>query len=91
MAKFYVGQRVRVVGGPGGNPLYRHMDGEEGVISGPCACLNLGCPCWELHGFYTPFGDLIGFHPDELEPILDPGRELVSWDACLWQPQGVEA
>jgi hypothetical protein len=22
----------------------------------------------------------------QLEPIIDPGREVVEWSACLWQP-----
>lgn len=23
----------------------------------------------------------------QLEPLTDPGREVVEWDACLWKPE----
>jgi hypothetical protein len=93
MSKLFVGQRVRVVALAGANPIYNHMNGKEGVISAPCSCGVPGCPCWELHGFYALSGRLVGFLPEELEPILDPGREVISWEAMagLWTPAGVPA
>lgn len=92
MKRLYVGCRVRILRASGFD-LYPHLTGKEGVISGRCDCDVTDCPCWELHGFYGHTGRLIGFHPDHLEPIQDPGRQSIDWAdmADLWTPSGVEA
>lgn len=110
MAKFYVGQRVRIKWSEG----WPELAGQEGVLVpvpvGEFDCVGLrvanpdGNPwacapdCWgsslapypgrgERYGFAECFGP----SPDQIEPILYDGNQLVRWDACLWQPQGVEA
>lgn len=31
------------------------------------------------------------FEPHELEPIIPEGHQIVSWEACLWTPEGIPA
>lgn len=83
MARFYVGQRVRVV-----HCLDRELMqviGKEGVVN-EINCVNehgkkglIGITIEEEHDWC--------FFPYQLEPLTNPGREVVSWDACAWKPE----
>jgi hypothetical protein len=92
MAKFYVGQRVRIVATD-----TKHA-GRETVIT-KAGVLVEGNSAWPSYLGYevaipctvNPDYRWCVFEPQDLEPILYDGNQLVSWDACLWQPQGVEA
>ena len=86
MSRFYVGQRVRIVGrdyfGKGENP-----SGLEAVISqGPGSFLG---PCtgrpytWIVR---TTTGREIWANSSDLEPATD-SYDVVSWKDCVWQPE----
>lgn len=89
MSRFYVGQRVRIVHSFDG----RYVGSETTITA-----LNVVA--------YTPSGTADVGHeidirswdgqryvarPGWLAPIVDPGRQVVSWSECLWQPEGVAA
>lgn len=90
MATFRVGQRVRVVSGTCGPNTVLQVDpvGITGVIVGTFSCPNAG---FNPHGDYdvsmrTDNG-LLGMTCSRcLEPILDDGRRLSTWDECAWKP-----
>jgi hypothetical protein len=83
-----VGQRVRIV-----YCIERpDLAGRETVITeGLSVHHGWGGETWEgygvaLHPMFAPT-------PNQLEPIIDPGREVISWSAMegLWVPGGVVA
>lgn len=83
MARFYVGQRVRIRC-PGSE-----VDGQDTTIR------RLDVEAEEpLDGKYVGAEvDIVGdgypfcvFEYHELDPLTDPGREVVSWSECAWQP-----
>lgn len=87
---FYVGQMVRV------NMPASTVHGRETVI------LDLFVGVGRYVGHRVDLLVEVGygagemrcvFEPHELEPILDPGREVISWSAMegLWVPGGVVA
>ena len=82
MSRFYVGQRVRIVRDIWGDT--RHLIGKECVISDLARDEFPGMPIGLAE---HPNFD---FSPDELEPILYDGNQLVSWESMkdLWTPAG---
>jgi hypothetical protein len=87
MAKFFVGQRVRVVGAGAS----RCLIGMETVIAAP-AREALGLGDEKYFGYPTKLTNVCGIpfvaRPDWLEPILSEGSAPSTWDACLWRPDG---
>lgn len=89
MKRLFVGCRVRVVGpwlGFGPSPR-----GHEGRItaSGEFVGGFSGEVCeWEIE---VPGWDALVAKSEDLEPIQDPGHQIVSWSECLWQPEGMPA
>lgn len=87
MKRLYVGCRVRVVA------LFTKNTaatvGLEGRVN-ELDCKNrLGRPGFV--GVTIGSDDSWCFHPDKLEPIQDPGHQVVEWSECLWQPEGIAA
>lgn len=74
----------------------RRMVGSEGVIDTPLQedaktgfivhGIQLTKPSapWPLD---TKTRDYMICTPDELEPIVDDGREVVAWKTCDWMPE----
>jgi hypothetical protein len=87
MSKFYVGQRVRIVGCDPGSSAKK-------LIGSQCRITRPGRNClgWDMWSVDADGGGFC-FLESELEPILDPGREVISWSAMegLWVPGGVVA
>ena len=82
MARFYVGQRVRIV-------FARYAHGRccvgletvvDGFLDDGRAKLTKGLPNPSPAKFWNAF-------TDQLEPLTDPGREVVSWSECVWKPE----
>lgn len=89
MSAFRIGQRVRIVGCI--NPRMRCHVGNEDVIAGPSRT-NPGE--WKLvKASHADNGNPCSWHECRLEPIVDDGRQVISWAdmAGLWQPEGVPA
>lgn len=75
MARFFVGQRVRIVRNVGFNhPVLNRLIGKTGVISSIDAvgCSSTGHSIL-LSGMSSPV-----FHPDDLEPIIPEGQQPVA-------------
>lgn len=89
--KFYVGQRVRVVNA--GRSV--HLIGQEARIvrwrdRAYCGKRGVYYTGWQTtltNVMGRPFVAEVGW----LEPILDPGREVIGWEECLWQPEWYKA
>jgi len=87
MAVYKVGDRVRIVGSFCENA--KHLIGVETVI---LDIGNIGSPAGPVLGYGVAAGrtsmESYGFTADQLEPIIDDGRKVVSWSALkdLWQP-----
>lgn len=85
MSRFYVGQRVRIVGAH----VSKFLIGQEARV----LALNTG-------GWSEQTGDYIGIKtdainikdryfvalPGQLEPITD-SYDVTSWDTCVWKPE----
>ena len=85
MARFYVGQRVRVVvtyykhGNKGKERIVQDiLDGDEFTYTG-CHRIGNENVIW--------FGDLLWGWEHQYEPITDPGREVIAWSECVWKPE----
>ena len=85
MAKFFVGQRVRIIN----SLFFPEYIGKETVITEPLQVRS---------GFFVPspwlgYGVQIDpfFNPpaEFLEPLQYDGMQPVEWSECLWQPEGV--
>jgi hypothetical protein len=96
MAKFYVGQRVRIVR----TVNYPEVLGREAVITG------LYKDAWDGRKLYDgysldfqvqgiPYLPPVNYvaRQEDIEPMIDPGREVISWEdmADLWTPEKLEA
>lgn len=90
--KFYVGQRVRVVRPDLGSLARGLVVGDVGTIDSFCRFVDFRV---EVDGKSNPrtFIPTFPMWADELEPILDDGRQAISWAdmADLWTPERVEA
>jgi hypothetical protein len=95
MSRFYVGQRVRLA-----RPTHERNRGNTGTIQKfgewPCGTrTRLGglttadTDCLVLWDYKASTGISNLQHTDQLEPLTDPGREVVSWsdERCVWQPE----
>lgn len=79
MAKFYVGQWVRVV-----KTYHRHdLVGAETVVIG---IIN---PDQVQVDIKSPSGGHMRGQLHQFEPIQYDGMQPVEWAECLWQPEGV--
>jgi hypothetical protein len=90
MSAFYVGQRVRIVADYDGTTAVRV--GTEAVVSdvGPVRGESGRLYDW---GLYVPDYGTVVVDSDEIEPIVDDGRQVISWAdmADLWTPEQVTA
>jgi hypothetical protein len=89
MSTFYVGQRVRVVR----SRMFPEFVGRECVITeGPCIYYSRTLDCL-YEGYTTSLHPQFGPRSDALEPIVDDGRQVISWAdmADLWTPEQVTA
>jgi len=85
MATFRVGQRVKLV-----RPCFKENYGNTGTIikQFPDRPVGFGylinCDVrWDaLRPGYLSFT-----HTSQLEPIVDDGRQVITWDACVWRPE----
>lgn len=85
MARFYVGQKVRIVC-PSSNI---HM--EETTVTSVNARgiendvwfdgIEVDIPCGK-----SKYHSLCVFEPHELEPLTD-SYDVASWDTCIWKPE----
>lgn len=85
MSRFYVGQRVRIVGCGEGSRASRFIGVSCRITDAAQNVLG-----WDMWGVDVDEGRWC-FLESELEPILYDGNQLVEWDACLWQPEGQAA
>jgi hypothetical protein len=99
MSAFRVGQRVRVVA-VGDKPA--GFLGMQGAITKQADRIWTSAGRFRsgyLLDISTRFADVDpdptsdgwGFFAHELEPIQYDGMQPVSWESCLWQPEGVAA
>lgn len=92
MAKFYVGQRVRLV-----RPVYQENLNRTGSIGrffeellaldGPVNC----CVNWDdgrVDGVFYENGLLTMTHTSQLEPIVDDGHKKIEWSECIFDREG---
>ena len=87
MSRFYVGQRVRIVGT--NKPVMAAHFGKEGVIVSACPVYPAS---WDVSGaLFAADGVQCSWAEASLEPILYDGNQLVQWSECLWQPEGQAA
>lgn len=83
MARFYVGQRVRVVC-PGVSTNGRETTIRELNVM----ARHYGATyCGHLVDIPHPTFGYCAYEPHELEPIQDPGRQVVSWEGGVWMPE----
>jgi len=87
MAKFFVGQRVRVVACDYEPMTY--MIGAEGIVN-ELDCLNARNIPGHV-GITVRGNERWCFLPWELEPIVPEGMQPCEWSECLWQPEGLHA
>lgn len=80
MAKFFVGQRVRVVE----TINYHHLIGAETRV----ACIY-GESLYQLELFDADDGLPLHCFARQIEPIIPEGMKPSTWDQCEWQPEGV--
>ena len=101
MAKFYVGQRVRIVWA--GSDVSAHLVGKEATVTSPlCKRHHFAHGEWEGHYVLvdgepansTGSATLLAGHleycprPSSLEPIVPEGSQsVVSWKECPWMPE----
>ncbi len=82
MARFYVGQRVRIVGCE--DKIGEKQIGREATVN-ELACMNMARESGYIGVTIDSIDDWC-FLPEHLEPILDDGRQLSTWSECAWQP-----
>ena len=83
MSKFYVGQRVRVVAVQ--QDIFSHLIGKQGAVNELDCTSSLGHR--GLVGVTIDSDSNWCFFSHQLEPLTDPGREVVSWETCEWKPE----
>ncbi len=79
MARFFVGQRVRVIGAD----KSKFLIGLETFVTGPL-CIGTGVNQRDYEGYPTSLINVYGrffiARPEQLEPILDSGHEPAELD-----------
>jgi hypothetical protein len=93
MAKFFVGQTVRVrcqdseMDGFETRIVALDVEGEEDDIG-----VYVGAEVMDTCGAnYAGDFDTYVFEYHELEPIIPEGMKPSTWEQCEWQPEGVSA
>lgn len=86
MAKFYVGQRVRVVRSRWG------YEGREGTVVGDLTAGKFGQLGWPVEidgvGRRNPMGMKMVARDGWIEPIVDDGHKKVEWSECIFDREG---
>lgn len=102
MAKFRIGQRVRIVGAPFGSTLNAMHVGKETTIMSNEIEINSFNGTGQVDG--KKLGYLVdivvmhssgqsmrlGYQECHLEPLVDDGRQVTSWEKCLWNPSMIQ-
>lgn len=93
MKRLYVGCRVRITGCQFPQKS-AHLVGRAGRVIGSRD--STSGFAWEVAidglGEIRPYdGRRYAFLPEHLEPVADPGHQIVSWSECLWLPEGMPA
>lgn len=103
MSRFFVGQRVRKARGNQNIGMTGIVEAvgyfpagfttDSGSVLSKAADIAVRYPTkWENTNGYTLPAARPAYSLAELfEPLTDPGRELVAWSECLWQPEGISA
>jgi len=100
MAKFFVGQKVRILWSHG----WPELAGQEGRIVGTGVyhprSPHAGKQCWlvapDSWGSCTApkissnGGNEFGAMDTQLEPIIPEGMKPVEWEDCEWQPDEIK-
>jgi len=82
MAKFFVGQRVRVVACD--DLSWAHVIGSEGFVN-ELDCTNMDDEPGNV-GVTIGGDDGFCFWPWELEPATD-ANDKIEWSECIWAPE----
>jgi hypothetical protein len=84
MSRFFIGQRVRVVGCDPDDTEAMKVVGRETVIN-ELDCFNeAGDPGYI--GVTIDGNEDWCFLPHQLEPLTD-SYDVTSWDSCVWKPE----
>ena len=89
MAKFYVGQKVRIVSVFMTGIADRYVGKETVITSLPQPYENIFGYVWM--GYGVDLDPLFNPKEESLEPIQYEGMQPAEWSECLWQPEGVAA
>lgn len=91
MTTFRVGQRVRLKYLR--DPIWNFLAGREGqiVAVGDFPASKQHRLAHQYKVRIVGFQRLGGFIGSQLDPIIPEGMQPVSWESCLWQPEGVAA
>lgn len=93
MTRFRIGQRVRLIDSwdDQGQEVGQKIAGREAIIVAIVdrwyvqEC-DLDIQCYDVDVDGVPY--VPGYvREDWLIPLADPGREVVSWSECAWQPE----
>lgn len=91
MARLGVGQRARFVSArvPEGIPYIGSevliVAGKQPIGRSPYNGRNNPCEADFLVEHYD--GKIALVDAWQLEPIVDPGREVIAWSECVWKPE----
>lgn len=81
MSTFRIGQRVRIVK----CTKYNEFLGKSATITSMAIFTD-----WRLDidgfGERANTGQFFAVSSWQIEPIVDDGRQVTTWDACAWQP-----
>lgn len=93
MANFRVGQRVKIVKRngligvikPGTSRVPLNSAGT--IIGAGLSVYRHPDKTWDWRVKYDCDPTIRGAFSFQLEPIVDDGRQVITWDACVWRPQ----
>lgn len=83
MSRFYVGQRVRIIGCHDGSKAAGLL-GREAVVIGLDCVNSIGDPGYI--GVSVNGDERWVFLSHQIEPITD-SYDVTSWDTCVWRPE----
>lgn len=94
MSRFFVGQRVRILWSNGWPELRGQCGtvlqiGDWNTVQGARVNYFVVPDTWGSQRAPTPGifgGHYFGATSDQLEPLTDPGREVIAWADCVWKP-----